>query len=174
MSNNEKSANETSENKKIESKTADNEPASNGTTGESSSDMDHELEVLRLKRLQQIMALKKQKETEQKTIGSISQKIEIIMRVILTADAYTYLKTIKQRDEQVYNRIMNELLPPDVLNEIDTLLMYYRQGMLRSGVIDLIEIQYLERQILGIDSQITIKKRNQESTSLGSFLRKDN
>jgi DNA-binding TFAR19-related protein (PDSD5 family) len=163
-----------SDNKQDETKSSDSNLLNNKSTAEASSDVDHELEVLRLKRLQQVMSLKKQKVYEQKTTGSISQKIEVVLKVILTVDAYSYLRSIQQRDEEVYNRIMNELLPPEVMNEIDTLIMYYRQGMLRSGVIDLVEIQYLERQILGIDSQITIKKRHQDSTSLGSFLRKDN
>jgi hypothetical protein len=62
-------------------------------------------------------------------------------------------------------------MPPELLNEIDLLLQYHSQGMLKYGVIPLIEIQYLERQILGIGPQITIKKRHQDSKSLNSFLK---
>lgn len=134
-------------------------------------DFDLELEKLRLKRMQQVLAMQKQQQAQKAQILTINQKIDTVLRVILQSDAYTYLKEIEKRDPSLYDNIKSALMPPELLNEIDLLLQYHSQGMLKYGVIPLIEIQYLERQILGIGPQITIKKRHQDSKSLNSFLK---
>lgn len=134
-------------------------------------DFDLELEKLRLKRMQQVLAMQKQQQAQKAQILTINQKIDTVLRVILQSDAYAYLKDIEKRDPSLYDNIKSALMPPELLNEIDLLLQYHSQGMLKYGVIPLIEIQYLERQILGIGPQITIKKRHQDSKSLNSFLK---
>ena len=134
-------------------------------------EFDHELEKLRLKRMQQVLAMQKQQQAQKAQILTINQKIDTVLRVILQSDAYAYLKDIEKRDSTLYENIKSALMPPEFLNEIDLLLQYHAQGLLKYGVIPLIEIQYLERQILGIGPQITIKKRHEDAKSLNSFLK---
>ena len=57
--------------------------------------------------------------------------------------------------------------------QFNTLVLYLQQGLLRPGIISKTDILFMERKILGIGSKITVKKRNQESTDLNSFLRKN-
>lgn len=134
-------------------------------------EFDHELEKLRLKRMQQVLAMQKQQQAQKAQILTINQKIDTVLRVILQSDAYAYLKDIEKRDPTLYENIKSALMPPEFLNEIDLLLQYHAQGQLKYGVIPLIDIQYLERQILGIGPQITIKKRHEDAKSLNSFLK---
>lgn len=136
-------------------------------------DIDPELRRLRLKRMQQIMAMQKKEKPSNNHVETTQQKLERVLKIIMMPDAYAYFKEIERRDSKLYSTILGMIIPPDIMAQIDVLLMYMAQGMLRTGVITLIDIQQIERRILGIGPKITVKKRNEEATSLGSFL-KDN
>ncbi|MHA1728870.1 MAG: hypothetical protein ACTSWY_09080 [Promethearchaeota archaeon] len=139
---------------------------------EKNKPIDHELERIRLKRMKKLIDQKKVQELQQNRAYNDKQKVETVLRIILTPAAYNYLNNIKNRDEDLFIKIKQTFLPPQILSQIDTLLIYMRKGMLRRGVITQTDIQQMERQILGIGSKITIKKRNHESTELSSFLKK--
>ncbi len=135
---------------------------------------DEDMELKRI-RMQKMQALIKQKQLEeqkknQKTI-TLADKIDMLLKVILTPHAQVYLNEIKSRNMQVYNKIRSQLFPPQISSQIDLLIAYLQKGMIRQNIIDKLEIQYLERQILGIKSQITVKKRGEDATSLSSFLK---
>ena len=155
----------------------DNSNSKGGTnTGTSESDKsketDHELERIRLKRMQNVLRFQQQKKQENNSVQTIQNKIRTVLNVILTPDAHAYLSDIETRDSTLFNKIRNMILPSHITTQIDTLLMYFNRGMLRRGVITMTDIQYVERQILGIGTKITVKKSNSESTDLSSFLRK--
>ena len=154
-----------------------NSNSKDGThTGTSESDksqeVDHELERIRLKRMQNILRFQQQKKQENNSVQSFQKKIRTILNVILTPDAHAYLSDIEKRDSTLFTKIRNMILPSHITSQIDTLLMYFNRGMLRRCVITMTDIQYVERQILGIGTKITVKKSNSESTDLSSFLRK--
>ena len=138
-----------------------------------SDEYDHELEKLRLKRMQMAIDTKKRNEMKKQILSDNNEKINAILRVILTSDAYYYLTEIEKRNHSLYLKIREFILPPNVRQQLDLLYSYLNQGMIRSGIVSKTEIQYIERQILGIGSKITVKKRNQESTDLNSFLRSE-
>ncbi|MHA1820512.1 MAG: hypothetical protein ACTSU2_00495 [Promethearchaeota archaeon] len=143
---------------------------------ENDDDEDEELKMLRLKRMQELLKRKQlyEKQKEQRAnVLDINTKIDMIVKAILTPDAYQYLMGIKERDSNLYHRIRGIIIPPQIINEIDALMYYMRQGRLRTGVVNKTEIQIIERKLLGIGPQITIKKRNEESKSLSSFLKED-
>jgi DNA-binding TFAR19-related protein (PDSD5 family) len=135
---------------------------------------DLELERIRQQKMQQIMKNQQlaEQKSKQKTFTT-ADKIDILLKVLLQPGAMQYLNEIKQRDITLYNQIRTELFPLEVIREIDLLMQYYRQGMIRQGIIDDTEIQIIERRILGIGSQITVKKQGEKATTLGSFLKED-
>ncbi len=143
------------------------------TKKEDDEDINPELQKIRMRKLQRLIQMKKEAEKKKEQMLSLNQKIELVLKVLMQPDAYAYYKSIKERDEKLYQNITSALLPPQIINQLDLLISYLYRGMLRRSIISLIDIQYLERQILGIGPQITIKKRNQEAKSLSSFLREE-
>ena len=137
-----------------------------------SNDEDHELKRLRMQRMQAILKQKQQAtQQSERKIPILADKIDAVMQVLLAPNALQYLLTIKTRSVQAYNSIRQRLFPPQIISEIDLLMTYLQQGMIRRGVISITEIQQLERQVLGIGSSIKIKKQGQEATSLGNYLK---
>ncbi len=135
-------------------------------------DEDFELKRLRMKKLQKIMEQKKRQEQQNKQKNlSMADKEDMLLNVILDPQAQAYLEAIKQRNLELYNKIRTQLFPPQITSKIDVLIHYLRRGMIRQGIIDRLTIQHLERKLLGIKSQIKIKKRGEEMTSLDSFLK---
>ena len=137
-----------------------------------SEDEKHELEKIRLKKMKAIMEAKKREEVALERKVSIEDKIDYILKVVLSPDAYSYLNMIKQNEPPVYKLIYNELISPDVIQNIDYLLSIIR---LRGGVprrIPADAIIYLERKVKGIKSKIQVK-RGDELLDLSSFLSKD-
>lgn len=133
---------------------------------------DPELERIRMQRMQAL--LKAKAEATQRANykpPTLAEKIDRLMQVIIAPDALNYLNSIKGRNIEAYNKIRQELFPPQITMEIDTLLQYLQQGMIRRNVIDLVDIQYLERQVLGIGPSITIKKQGEDAKTLGSYLK---
>ena len=135
-------------------------------------EVDHELEKLRLKRMQSIIQ-QKQRQTQQSQGNYITRedKIRMIVQVIMTPEAFRYYLEIKDRDAAVFLRIQGIILPPQIMSQLDLLVQYAGRGMLRPNIIDKLQIQQLERKILGIGPKITVKKRDGESTDLNSFLK---
>lgn len=138
------------------------------------SDDDIELQRLRMERMQQILKAKQEAQLKaERKEPTLADKIDQLINVLFQPPALQYFNQIKSRNVQAYNKIRTMLFPADIVSEIDSLLMYLRQGMIRRGIIDLTEIQLMERQALGIESSITIKKQGEKATSLSSFLKED-
>jgi hypothetical protein len=118
------------------------------------------------------MEAKKRKEAVQERIISVSDKVDYILKVVLAPDAYSHLNNLKNNEQYVYQAIYNELISPDVVQNIDYLLAIIRG---RGGVprqIPLDAIIYLERKVKGVRSKIQVK-RGDDMMDLGSFLTKD-
>ena len=136
--------------------------------------MDDELRRIRMEKMQEI--LKQNKLAEQR-----SQRVEMptdnkmnqILAILLAPNANQYLSAIKERNYDLFIKIRQKIFPPQIMSELDLLMQYLRQGMIRRGVISLIEIQQIERRILGIGSSITIKKQGQDAKTLSNFLKED-
>ena len=132
----------------------------------------HELEKLRLKKMKALMDAKKRQQATQERVISINDKVIYVLRAVLTPDAFSYLEKIRSNEPMVYQAIFNELVSPDVINNIDYLIaIINRQG----GVprkIPLDAIIYLERKVKGIKGKIQVKKGDGEIMDLGSFLTK--
>ena len=137
-------------------------------------DADLELKRIRFQRLQELMRQKQEAEARAKhRAPTLADKVDMLLRVLMQPAANEYLNEIRKRNLQLYNQIRSGFFPPEIMAEIDTLMEYYRQGMIRTGIISLDEVQILERQILGISSTITVKKQGEKATSLSSFLKDD-
>ena len=140
---------------------------------ENEHDLDqHELEKIRMKKMQAIMEAKRRKEAAQERKVSISEKIDYLLQVVLAPDAYNHLINLKNNEQYIYQAIYNELISPDVIQNIDYLLAIINN---RGGVprkIPLDAIIYLERKVKGIRSKIQVK-RGDDMMDLSSFLTKD-
>jgi DNA-binding TFAR19-related protein (PDSD5 family) len=135
-------------------------------------DDEHELEKIKLKKMQAIIDAQKMKESSQKRQISITEKINYVLRVVLEPDAYQHLKKLRTEEPRVFQGIYNELISPDVVQNIDLLIsIIQRQG----GVprrIPLDVIIYLERKMKGIKGKIKVKIGDGEMMDLGSYLKK--
>ena len=135
---------------------------------------DDELHRIRMQKMQEILNKNKQAEQRSQRVElPIDKKMDQILAVLLAPNASQYLSIIKERNYELYAKIRQKIFPPKIMPELDLLLQYLRQGMIRRGVISLIEIQQIERQILGIGSSITIKKQGQDAKTLSNFLKED-
>ncbi|TXT55533.1 MAG: hypothetical protein BAJALOKI2v1_660018 [Promethearchaeota archaeon] len=135
-------------------------------------DEEHELNKIRMKKLQAMMDAQKRKEVAQQESDSLSDKINFVLRVVLSPDAHEYLNKLKEKEPKVYQRIHNELISQDVIQNIDYLIYIIQK---RGGVPRRIPkevIIYLERQIKGVKSSIKVK-RGDDIMDLGSYLTKD-
>ncbi len=132
----------------------------------------HELEKIRMRKMRELMEAKKRKEAAQERNVSIYEKIDFVLKVVLAPEAYTHLNNLKNNEPPVYQNIYNELISPDVVQNIDYLIAIIQQ---RGGIprkIPLDAIIYLERKIKGIKSKIQVK-RGDDIMDLSSFLSKD-
>ncbi|TFF96175.1 MAG: hypothetical protein EU544_01190 [Promethearchaeota archaeon] len=137
------------------------------------NDEEHELEKIRMKKMQALMEAKKRQEQAQNQVSSIYQKIEYVLRAVLSPDAYSHLNRLKENEQKVYNYIINELITPDVIQSIDYLVSVISQ---RGGVPRRIPrdvIIFLERQAKGIKGKIQVKRGDGDMMDLGSYLTKD-
>jgi DNA-binding TFAR19-related protein (PDSD5 family) len=122
--------------------------------------------------MQELLRAKQNAEMEAKRPKfTTADKVDSILKVLLQPQALEYLNQIRKRDIETYNKIRMYLFPPEVMAELETLWVYAQRGMIRQGIISLDEVQYFERQALGISSSITIKKQGEQATSLSSFLK---
>ena len=140
---------------------------------EETEEVDHELEKIRMKRMQSVIQQKQRQAQQSQRSGfpSREEKIRTVLQVVMKPDAFQYYAELKDRNESVAQRIQGIILPPSVMAQLDLLITYLSQGMLRSNIIDKLQIQQLERKILGIGPRITVKKRDGEATDLNSFLK---
>jgi DNA-binding TFAR19-related protein (PDSD5 family) len=133
---------------------------------------EHELEKIRMKKMQSLMEQKKRQENAQKQNVSIQDKVDFVLKVVLDPDAYQHLKHLQQIEPNVYQYIFNELVGQEVVQNIDYLIAIIRRqgGVPRRIPRDV--IVYLERKAKGIKSQIRVK-RGDEVMDLGSYLKKE-
>jgi len=62
----------------------------------------HELEKIRMRKLQALMEAQKRNQASQEKATSIWEKIDYILRAVLMLDAYTYLNHLKKNETQIY------------------------------------------------------------------------
>ena len=132
---------------------------------------EHELEKIRLQKLQKIMEKQKMQETVAKEQQVLYDKVELVLKQAMMSDAYNYLNRIKSLEPNVYWSIYNQLVSQKVINNIDLLLMLIRNGEVVLRKIPLEAIQYLERKAKGIKSTIKVKRANEEAVDLASYLK---
>ena len=129
----------------------------------------HELDKIRMKKMKALMDAKKMQQATQEFMTNIDQKVDYILKVVLMPEAYSHLNNIKETEPQIYQKIFNELVGPEVMENADYLLaVISRQG----GVprrIPLDVIILLERQVKGIKGKIQVKRKD-ETMDLGSYL----
>jgi len=133
---------------------------------------EHELEKIRMKKMQSLMEQKKQQENAQKQSMTLQDKIDFVLQVVLQPDAYQHLKNLQNNEPKVYQYIFNELVGQEVIQSIDYLIaiIQRRGGVPRRIPRDV--IVYLERKAKGIKSQIRVK-RGDDVMDLGSYLKKE-
>jgi DNA-binding TFAR19-related protein (PDSD5 family) len=137
---------------------------------------DFELERIRMEKMKALMKaqeMKRLQEERQKRQPTLTEKIEALLNVILEPQALQYLTMMKNSRNEVYQKVIVNLLPPEIISEIDTLMQYLASGLIRRGVVSLIDVQFTERKVLGIESQIVVKKRDHEVQSLTSYLKEE-
>jgi DNA-binding TFAR19-related protein (PDSD5 family) len=132
----------------------------------------HELEKIRMKKMQAMIEAKKRQEAVKERVVSMSDKLDFVLKVVLAPEAYNYLNKIKTNEPNVYQAIYNELISPDVIRNIDYLIAIIRQqgGVPRKIPVDI--VLHLERKAKGIKSKIQVK-RGDDLMDLGSFLTKE-
>ncbi len=135
-------------------------------------DEKHELEKIRLKKMKALMDAKKREEAVKNRVSSISEKVDFILRTVLAPDAYSYLNNLRTKEPIVYQHIYNELISPDVIQNIDYLITLIQQRGSVPRKIPLDVIIYIERKVKGIKGKIQVKKGDGEMMDLGSYLTK--
>ena len=131
----------------------------------------HELEKIRMKKMKALMDAKKMQHATQEFMTNINQKVDYILKVVLMPDAYSHLNKIKETEPNIYQRIFNELVGPEVIENADYLLAVISKqgGVPRRIPLDV--IIFLERQAKGIKSKIQVKRKD-ETMDLGSYITK--
>ncbi len=132
----------------------------------------HELEKIRMKKMRAMMEAKKRKEATQERTISISEKIDFVLKIVLDSEAYNHLNNLKINEPYIYQTIYNELISPDVIQNIDYLLAIIKSRGSVPRKIPLDVIIYLERKAKGIRSKIKVQ-RGDEIMDLSSFLSKE-
>ncbi|MHA1793707.1 MAG: hypothetical protein ACTSVI_13775 [Promethearchaeota archaeon] len=142
------------------------------------NEQDDDLLELRRKKMKEMLERQKQlqfkKELEKNTQFMFEKKIQAVVSYLLAPDASDYLHKLKETRVEVYKRIVGQLFPAQVLASIDTLIALIQSGRIPRSIIRLVDVQQLEREILGIKSTISIKKRGEDKrVDLASFLKGD-
>jgi hypothetical protein len=130
------------------------------------SDDEDELAALRRKKMAELIEKQQQDKLRQEVHHSVSaamdQKIEFCISFLLKPDAYAYLNNMKTSNPMVYKRIKDLLFPAEVILRLDLLVANIRTGRVPRGDIWLVDIQQIERDLLGIKSSISYKKRGEK------------
>ncbi|HME52828.1 MAG TPA: hypothetical protein VKM55_11465 [Candidatus Lokiarchaeia archaeon] len=131
-----------------------------------SGDDDDELAALRRKKMAALLERQKEdqlrQELKQNVSAAMEQKIEYCLSFLLRPDAYAYLNNMKKTNPAVYRKIKDLLFPAEVLLRLDLLVANIRSGNVPRGDIWLVDIQQIERDLLGIKSTISYKKRGEK------------
>jgi DNA-binding TFAR19-related protein (PDSD5 family) len=138
------------------------------------SSSDDDLEAIRKKKMAQFLNIKKQQEA-QKDIGrDFAFKKDLVLKALFQPDAWAYLEQIRKNNPMVAQQIVNEFITPQVEMQLDLLMALLAQGRIRQQVVPIDDVQYLERQILGVKSKIQVKRRGEkEAVDLSAFLKSD-
>lgn len=133
---------------------------------------EHELEKIRMKKLKALMDAQKRNQASKEKVTSVWEKVDYILRAVMMPDAYKYLSHLKANEPQIYQQIINELITPDVIQNLEYLLAIIAQsgGVPRRIPKDV--IIFLERKAKGIKSKIQVKQGDGDMMDLGSYLRK--
>ena len=130
----------------------------------------HELDVIRMKKMKALMEAQKRTQAAQERSSSLFEKVDYVLKAVLTPDAYSYFNGLKSKEPTVYQHIFNELISPDVIQNIDYLAsIVSTQAIAKRIPLDVIIM--LERKIKGVKSKIQVK-RGDETLDLGSYLTK--
>jgi DNA-binding TFAR19-related protein (PDSD5 family) len=137
---------------------------------------DDELAALRRKRMAEIMAKQKdeklRQELNQNAEAMLDQQIEFCLQFLMAPDAYAYFKNMKASNPQLHERIKGLLFPPQVLFKMDMLVANIRTGRVPRGDIWLVDIQQIERELMGVKSSISVKKRGErDRMDIGSLFK---
>jgi hypothetical protein len=137
---------------------------------------DDELAALRRKRMAELMAKKKddklRQELSQNAEAMLDQRIEFCLQFLMAPDAYAYFKNMKSSNPQLHERIKGLLFPPEVLFKMDLLVANIRSGRVPRGDIWLVDLQQIERDLLGVKSSISVKKRGErERMDIGALFK---
>jgi len=139
---------------------------------ENKDDDKHELNAIRMKKMKALMEAQKRKEAFQKQAMSVWEKVDYVLKVVLMPDAYSRFSNLKVNEPQVYQRVFNELVSNDVVQNVDYLLAIISQQGGVPSRIPLDVIIYLERKAKGIKSKIQVKQGDGKMMDLGSYLSK--
>jgi DNA-binding TFAR19-related protein (PDSD5 family) len=137
---------------------------------------DDDLAALRRKKMLEMMARKKEMEAQQASSqmlsSQIERKVDSAISWLFTPAALAYFNAMKQSNPELYARIRDILFNGDVMQNIDRLLTLIQMGRVPRGIINDVEIQQMERDILGIKSSISYKKRGEkERMDLGALFK---
>ena len=130
----------------------------------------HELDVIRMKKMKALMEAQKRTQAAQERSHSVYEKVDYVLKAVLTPEAYTYFNNLKSKEPAVYQQIFNELISPDVIQELDYLIAVISQQTIPNRI-PLDVIIMIERKVKGIKSKIHVK-RGDETLDLGSYLTK--
>ena len=130
----------------------------------------HELDVIRMRKMKALMEAQKRTQVAQERSTSLYEKVDYVLKAVLTPDAYSYFNDLKSKEPVVYQNIFNELISPDVIQNIDYLASIISTKALTKRI-PLDVIIMLERKIKGVKSKIQVK-RGDETLDLGSYLTK--
>ena len=130
----------------------------------------HELDIIRMRKMKALMEAQKRTQAAQEQSTSLYEKIDYVLKAVLMPDAYSHFNGLKSKEPAVYQYIFNELISPDVVQNIDYLAsIVSTQALAKRIPLDVIIM--LERKIKGIKSKIQVK-RGDETLDLGSYLTK--
>jgi DNA-binding TFAR19-related protein (PDSD5 family) len=131
---------------------------------------DHEIEKIRMKKMKELIEAQRRQEQSNQKVVSLQEKVQYILSAVLDPTAYAHLNEIKAKEPNIYQAIFNELVSPDVIQNIDYLIQIIqrRGGVARRIPLDV--IIYLERKVKGIKGSIKIKQGDGKLMDLGSYL----
>ena len=102
----------------------------------------------------------------------LDKQIDFCLQFLMAPDAYAYFKSMKASNPQLHERIKGLLFPPEVLFKMDLLMANIRSGRVPRGDIWLVDIQQIERDLLGVRSTISVKKRGErDRMDIGSLFK---
>ena len=130
----------------------------------------HDLDVIRMRKMKALMEAQKRTQAAQERSSSLGEKVEYVLKAVLAPEAYSHLNNLKSNEPVVYQHIFNELISPDVIQNIDYLISIINPKTLGKRI-PLDVIIMLERRIKGVKSKIQVK-RGDETLDLGSYLTK--